>query len=107
MSKIEDKHLRKVHGNEFALTQKIIGKTRSLSKANLPRKSNQSCEVFIDYYHHFWKDDMRVVWNQLNARLLKWVKWEKDLYKTASVRYLKTKYKERPNLFANWLLVYP
>jgi len=48
---------------------------------------------------------MRIVWNQLNARLLKWVKWEKDLYKMASVRYLKTKYKERPNLFAHWLLV--
>ncbi len=61
----------------------------------------------ITYYHHFWKDDMRMVWNQLNARLLKWVKWEKDLYKMASVRYLKTKYKERPNLFAHWLLVYP
>jgi len=61
----------------------------------------------ITYYHHFWKDDMRMVWNQLNARLLKWVKWEKDMYKMASVRYLKTKYKERPNLFAHWLLVYP
>ena len=25
----------------------------------------------------------------------------------ASARYLKTKYKERPNLFAHWLLVHP
>ncbi len=61
----------------------------------------------INYYHKFWEDDMRIVWNQLNARLLKWVKWEKDLYKKASVRYLKTKYKEHPNLFAHWLLVRP
>lgn len=25
----------------------------------------------INYYHHFWKDDMHMVWNQLNANLLK------------------------------------
>lgn len=61
----------------------------------------------INYYHKFWEYDMRIVWNQLNARLLKWVKWEKGLYKKASVRYLKTKYKETPNLFSHWLLVYP
>ena len=31
---------------------------------------------------------IRMVWNQRNARLLKWVKWEKDLDNKASVRYL-------------------
>jgi hypothetical protein len=61
----------------------------------------------ISYYHKFWEGDMRIVWNQLNTRLLKWIKWEKGLYKKASVRYLKAKYKEQPNLFAHWLLVYP
>lgn len=61
----------------------------------------------INYYHKFRKSDMREVWRQLNARLLKWVKWEKGLYKKASIRYLKTKYKERPNLFLHWLLVCP
>ncbi|MCC5944924.1 MAG: group II intron reverse transcriptase/maturase [Bernardetiaceae bacterium] len=61
----------------------------------------------INYYHKFRKSDMRAVWRQLNARLLKWVKWEKGLYKKASIRYLKTKYKERPNLFLHWLLVCP
>jgi hypothetical protein len=35
------------------------------------------------------------------------VKWEKDLYKKASVRYLKTKHKEKPDLFAHWSLEYP
>lgn len=73
----------------------------------IAKEINPILKGIINYYHHYWKDDMRIVWNQLNARLLKWVKWEKDLYKMASVRYLKTKYKERPNLFAHWLLVYP
>jgi RNA-directed DNA polymerase len=74
---------------------------------SLAKEINPILRGIINYYHKFWKDDMRMVWNQLNARLLKWVKWEKDLYKMSSVRYLKTKYKERPNLFAHWLLVHP
>ncbi len=49
---------------------------------------------------------MASVWRQLNERLLKWEKWEKNLYKKASVRYLKTKHKEKPDLFAHWSLVY-
>ena len=73
----------------------------------IAKEINLVIRGIINYYHHFWDDDMRNVWNQLNARLLKWVKWEKGLYKKASVRYLKTKYKETPNLFAHWLLVYP
>ena len=73
----------------------------------LAKEINPILTGIINYYHKFWKDHIRTVWNQLNARLLKWVKWEKDLYKMASVRYLKTKYKERPNLFAHWLLVHP
>ena len=50
---------------------------------------------------------MRCVWNQVNARLLKCVKWEKDLYKYAATRWLKTKYKENPRLFAHWQWVSP
>jgi len=61
----------------------------------------------VNYYHKFRKSDMREVWRQLNLRLLKWVKWEKDLYKKASIRYLKAKYRECPNLFAHWVLVHP
>ena len=61
----------------------------------------------INYYHKFRRSDMRDVWRQLNARLLKWVKWEKGLYKKANNRYLKTKYREHPNLFPHWLLVCP
>ena len=49
----------------------------------------------------------RHIWNQLNSRLLKWVKWEKGLYKMASVKWLKRKYKESPLLFLHWKLVHP
>lgn len=80
---------------------------RRKSLEEIAKEINPVLRGIINYYHHFWKDDMRRVWNQLNARLLKWVKWEKDLYKLASVRYLKTKCKETPNLFAHWSLVYP
>lgn len=73
----------------------------------IAKEINPIIRGIINYYHYFWEDDMRIVWNQLNARLLKWVKWQKDLYKMASVKYLKTKYKEKPLLFAHWLLVYP
>jgi len=45
------------------------------------------------------------VWNQLNHRLRKWVKWEKGLYKWAAVRWLKQQYKSTPNLFDHWKLV--
>lgn len=73
----------------------------------IAKEINAVLRGIINYYHKFWEDDMRIVWNQLNARLLKWVKWEKGLYKKASVKYLKAKYKAQPNLFAHWLLVYP
>jgi hypothetical protein len=59
----------------------------------IAKEINPIIRGIINYYHHFWKDDMRIVWNQLNARLLKWVipkafGREKDLYKMASVKYL-------------------
>ena len=50
---------------------------------------------------------MRQVWNSLNARLLKWVKWEKYYGKKKSIRYLKAIFKEKPVLFAHWRLVHP
>lgn len=80
---------------------------RRKSLEELAKEINPVLIGIINYYHKFWEGDMRIVWSQLNARLLKWVKWEKDLYKMASVRYLKTKFKEKPNLFAHWLLVCP
>jgi RNA-directed DNA polymerase len=61
----------------------------------------------IHYYQKFSQGHMRYIWNQLNARLLKWVKWEKGLYKYASIRWLKQKYKEKPDLFPHWQFVNP
>jgi len=61
----------------------------------------------MNYYCKFWSNHTRYVWNQLNMRLLKWVKWEKGLYKMAAVRWLKNKYREKANLFYHWKLVYP
>ena len=61
----------------------------------------------MNYYCKFSSNHTREIWNQLNARLLKWVKWEKGLYKMASLRWLKKKYKESPLLFPHWKLVYP
>jgi hypothetical protein len=60
----------------------------------------------MNYYCKFWTAHTYKVWQQLNARLLKWVKWEKGLYKTA-VKWLKQKYKEKPRLFPHWQLVHP
>ena len=39
--------------------------------------------------------------------ILKWVKWEKDLYKYVAIKWLKHKYKESPKLFAHWQWVSP
>lgn len=61
----------------------------------------------MNYYHKFSNGHMRYVWHQLNTRLLKWVKWEKGLYKYASIRWLKQKYKDKPRLFPHWEVVHP
>jgi len=61
----------------------------------------------INYYCKFSANHTREIWNQLNTRLLKWVKWEKGLYKMASLRWLRKKYTEFPLLFPHWKLVNP
>lgn len=61
----------------------------------------------INYYHKWWDGHMYGVWYQLNQRLLKWVKWEKGLYKHAAIRWLKQQYKENPGLFPHWRFVHP
>lgn len=73
----------------------------------IARMVNPVARGIINYYHKFRRSAMDEVWNQLNKRLLKWVKWEKGLYKKAAVRYLQTKYKENPKLFVHWLVVHP
>jgi RNA-directed DNA polymerase len=61
----------------------------------------------INYYHKFWDGHMYTVWHQLNQRLLKWVKWEKGLYKRAAVKWLRQQYRESPGLFPHWRFVHP
>jgi RNA-directed DNA polymerase len=61
----------------------------------------------MNYFHKFSKWRMSYVWHQLNMRLLKWVKWEKGLYKKASLKWMQAKYKKYPRLFPHWELVHP
>ena len=75
---------------------------RRVSIEDLAKMLNPVITGLVNYFHTFWHAGMRDVWNGLNHRLLKWVKWEKGLYKYAAVRWLQRQYKERPNLFAHW-----
>ena len=60
-----------------------------------------------NYYCKVWAGHTHYLWYQLNERLLKWVQWEKGLYKNAALNWLRKKYREKPRLFAHWELVYP
>lgn len=93
---------------------KIMRKIRgwNIHKSRKPlewiaNKFNPKIRGFINYYQKFERGSLRYVWKQLNARLLKWVKWEKGLYKYAAIRWIKSKCKETPNLFAHWKWVHP
>lgn len=92
----------------------ILGKFREMQihKWRKPIKEvanrlNPVIRGLLNYYHKLRGESIREVWNQLNLRLLKWVKWEKGLYKWAAVRWLKQQYKSTPNLFEHWKLVQP
>ena len=61
----------------------------------------------INYYCKFWTGHTFGLWHQLNIRLIKWVKWEKNFSIRAAIRWLKEKYKSRPDLFPHWSLVHP
>ena len=90
----------------------ILGKFKRVHKwrksiEELAKELNPVIRGVMNYYCKFWSYHTHNLWYQLNNRLKKWVKWEKGMYKLASVRWLKKKYAERPNLFAHWKLVYP
>jgi len=74
---------------------------------HIAQSINPVIRGIINYYHKWQRNDMRQIWNQLNARLLKWVKWEKDLGKKRALNYFRVRYKENPGLFAHWRLVHP
>lgn len=78
-----------------------------VSIEELARRINPILRGIINYYLKFRKEEMRNVWWQLHQRLIKWVKWEKGLYKYAALKYLRTKYRENPKLFVHWSLLHP
>jgi len=61
----------------------------------------------INYYGKFSPWKMNKLWFGLNIKLIKWVMWEKRLFKLDAIRWLKLKWKERPFLFPHWVLVHP
>ena len=61
----------------------------------------------INYYGKFSKGHLRFICHQLNIRILKWVKWEKGLYKMRALEWLRGKFKTNSQLFPHWLLVNP
>lgn len=73
----------------------------------IARKLRPVIRGVMNYYCKFWTSHTHILWYQLNMRLLKWVKWEKGLYRKAAIKWLKTKYKEKPGLFPHWKLVHP
>ena len=115
-------HYTKVKGNaQKVLPRSIISRgsvrsvldkfkgihKRRISLEALAREVNPVIRGVINYYCKFWSYHTHKLWYQLNERLKKWVKWEKRLYKMASVRWLQQKYARRPDLFAHWKLVRP
>jgi hypothetical protein len=73
----------------------------------IAQKINPVIRGICNYYHKFQRNDIRRVWQQLNVRLLKWVKWEKDFRKKRALSYLRAQYTENPFLFVHWRLVHP
>ncbi len=61
----------------------------------------------INYFGKFSVGHLRYVCNQINARLFKWVKWEKGYYKMSAIHWLRNKWRVNPLLFPHWKLVHP
>lgn len=114
---VKFKEKSKVVPSTFVSTKSRKGilekfKTLEVHKRRKPlveiaKELNPMIRGIINYFHKFEDGQMRYVWNQLNHRLLKWVKWEKGLYKMAAVKWLKQQYKDNPGLFHHWKLVHP
>jgi group II intron reverse transcriptase/maturase len=61
----------------------------------------------INYYCKFMPNSTHYLWYSLNLRLQKWVKWQRGFSLKEAIKYLRTKWKEKPELFAHWKLVHP
>jgi RNA-directed DNA polymerase len=115
-------HYTKVKGNAKRILPRAVISKKSISSVldkfrgihkrrvsveELAREFNPVIRGVINYYCKFWSYHTHHLWQQLNKRLQKWVKWERRLYKMASIRWLRQKYAYRPDLFAHWKLVRP
>ena len=80
---------------------------RRISIEELAKELRPIIRGIINYYGKFSTGHLRHVCHQLNVRLLKWVKWEKGLYKMKSLSWLRAKFKTKPHLFPHWQLVNP
>ncbi len=94
--------------------QAILGKFRSMHlhkrRGNIEKLSKLLTPIvrgLINYYCKFWSGHTYDIWHRLNVRLAKWVRWEKDFATRKAIRYLKLKFKEKPDLFPHWKLVHP
>ena len=93
---------------------RILGKFRSI-KIHKMRKSIEMVAAklrpvirgIINYYCKFWSGHTHRLWQKLNDRLVKWVKWERKMSVRAAIRWLKVVYKRNPRLFPHWELVHP
>jgi len=73
----------------------------------LARKLNPILRGKINYYCKFMPKETRHLWYMVNQRILKWVKWQKGLNLKKAIKWLRTKWKENPNLFVHWELARP
>lgn len=73
----------------------------------IARLLNPITRGVIGYYCKTWSDHTWRLWNHLNDRLIKWVRWQFGLYKMAAVRWLRSQYKDNPNLFYHWKIAHP
>lgn len=115
-------HYTKVKGGERRIlprcviskksVRSVLDKFKKLHKRRvsvelLAKELNPVIRGVMNYYCKFWSSHTYMLWNQLNKRLQKWVRWEKGLYTFASIKWLQLKYRYRPDLFAHWKLVRP
>jgi RNA-directed DNA polymerase len=73
----------------------------------IAKKLNPILNGIINYYCKFMSRETHLLWYSLNQRLIKWVRWQKKCSLTSAIKYLRTKWKEQPKLFAHWKLVHP
>lgn len=80
---------------------------RRISLEALAKEVRPIIRGIINYYGKFSTGTLRFVCHQINVRILKWVKWEKGIYKMKALNWLRQKYRINPELFPHWSLVNP